>query len=141
MHTEVLRILSVSDLFIFSFLSNVWRPAGLRTRFSCASTTHFGVHSSIGNFELLSLTTLYDYVVDCCSRRLFVQNVFLLLCQGVSRGEALHRVAAACVAGSVAWSSAVHEVSAKAPAPVMKLPDGELFLPLGSAGEQATRWF
>lgn len=49
----------------------------------------------------------------------------VVLCQSVSRGEALRRVAAACVTGSVAWSSAVSGVSAKAPAPVMKLPDGE----------------
>lgn len=34
----------------------------------------------------------------------------------------MRRVAAACVTGSAAWT--VDGVAAKAPAPVMKLPDG-----------------
>ena len=46
--------------------------------------------------------------------------------QGMSRGAVLRSVAAACVAGGVAWTSTANEVSAKAPAPVMKLPEGGL---------------
>lgn len=60
-----------------------------------------------------------------CLRFASPHNNGACLCQGMSRGEVIRSVAAACVAGSTAWSTAAVGVSAKAPAPVMKLPDGE----------------
>lgn len=42
----------------------------------------------------------------------------------MSRGEVLRSVAVACLTGGAAWTSAANEVSAKAAAPVMKLPEG-----------------
>lgn len=45
--------------------------------------------------------------------------------QGMSRGEVVRRVTAACVTGGVAWSSGAVGASARAPAPAMRLPDGE----------------
>lgn len=75
-----------------------------------------------------------------CLHACMFHNVSLL-CQGVSRGEAVRRVAAACVTGSAAWSSAVNVASAKAPAPVMKLPDGELRRRhAASSGARPTHW-
>eukprot|EP00752_Nemacystus_decipiens_P002099 g2007.t1 len=58
--------------------------------------------------------------------------------EGVSRGEAARRVAIACVAGSAAWSSAGDRVSAKAPAPVMKLPDDDPVKPAQRSGGEGS---
>ncbi|CAM9854581.1 unnamed protein product [Pylaiella littoralis] len=46
--------------------------------------------------------------------------------EGMSRGEVVRRVTAACVTGGVAWSSGTVGASARAPAPAMRLPDDDL---------------
>eukprot|EP00903_Cladosiphon_okamuranus_P018778 g17275.t1 len=58
--------------------------------------------------------------------------------EGLSRGEAMRRVAAACVTCCAVWSSAGDGVSAKTPAPVMKLPDDDPVKPAQRSGGEGS---
>ncbi|CAM9268298.1 unnamed protein product [Ectocarpus sp. 13 AM-2016] len=83
------------------------------------------------SFSIFAITQFVTHAfVPATFPHLGVRATGMLMCsspadEGMSRGEVLRSVAAACVAGSTAWSTTAIGVSAKAPAPVMKLPDAD----------------